>query len=475
MSDGGYRLPDNINEQSRAYVCIGVPDDPGHRQAFAGALYALTRWFSWERDDSKSGAAAAAVWMPIWLDAMQQLDAKYQSCGGEQDQITTTDDIGLMGAPGCIDDSEDDMPNVFIIKLDGKPYLAQNCGCETELYRLDQATVTTDEEGKAVVSSMLDDDVKAGKDLTFDIPTGYLSCYATKAVAYLMDRFIEYFIMSNNILEEGIDTLAGGLDELYDIGAIVIDLLGGSTTGLVDDLRGWSVGDVQAVLADPDYIDALEAVWTATGALNRWELQDWIAKTPAHWDDVPMQVLLRTWVRYSVMAGYNTALRVLAAECENEKTLEDVILEAGGQIELPDGTLYSETEYNNYLYPVWYQEPGVVLDGSGGNIYWYAPDAYKEDIFGMFFQIQASGEGGCEIYFQDGHVQLTPLNGTAYKGGSEDANMVAMIESYTSLDFHTGGGGGDDGLDPHIRTWNVSGTNTYTIQKVWMVGAGVAT
>lgn len=76
----GYPLPDVISPPGTVSVCVPVPDDPGHRQAFLGAIYALTRWYSWHPDPLKRGKDAAAVWNPIYDSVVAQMAAG-EGCG----------------------------------------------------------------------------------------------------------------------------------------------------------------------------------------------------------------------------------------------------------------------------------------------------------------------------------------------------------------------------------------------------------
>jgi hypothetical protein len=61
-TDGGYRLPAEINPPDSICVTVSVPNDLGHVLAFWGALSELGYWWNWERDAQKRGRDAAAVW-----------------------------------------------------------------------------------------------------------------------------------------------------------------------------------------------------------------------------------------------------------------------------------------------------------------------------------------------------------------------------------------------------------------------------
>lgn len=72
-TDGGWLLPTVIDPPTRIGVCVPVPDEPEHRQAFLGALLQLARWWNWQRDELKRGREVANVWMGIWRDVLEQL------------------------------------------------------------------------------------------------------------------------------------------------------------------------------------------------------------------------------------------------------------------------------------------------------------------------------------------------------------------------------------------------------------------
>lgn len=67
----GYLIPAVIDPVDSDCVRIAVPDDPDHRAAFWGAMQTLTQWHNWERDSTKSGKDAAAVWAGVVASAQQ--------------------------------------------------------------------------------------------------------------------------------------------------------------------------------------------------------------------------------------------------------------------------------------------------------------------------------------------------------------------------------------------------------------------
>ena len=80
QSRAHYPLPEIAEPGSTRCFKVYVPDEPGHIQAFWGALYSLTRWYSWARDPEKRGKDAAAAWMNRFLDTV---NAQETGCNGE--------------------------------------------------------------------------------------------------------------------------------------------------------------------------------------------------------------------------------------------------------------------------------------------------------------------------------------------------------------------------------------------------------
>jgi hypothetical protein len=87
VKDGGYLLPSEIEPENSIYVCVEVPDAPEHRQAFAGAVHELTRWWNWQKDEGKNGRLVAAVWWDIYASVVSQLNEQLESCGEECDTV----------------------------------------------------------------------------------------------------------------------------------------------------------------------------------------------------------------------------------------------------------------------------------------------------------------------------------------------------------------------------------------------------
>lgn len=68
MSDGGWVLPEVV-DPPRVCVSLYIPDDFHHKAAFWGALWALSRWYNWQKDDEHTAIAVGNVWKEIWREA----------------------------------------------------------------------------------------------------------------------------------------------------------------------------------------------------------------------------------------------------------------------------------------------------------------------------------------------------------------------------------------------------------------------
>lgn len=73
-----WALPTVINPPGRLCVLVPVPDEQYHIAAFLGALYELTRWYSWQEDPGHTALATANVWKPIWDALRLQMCADFE-------------------------------------------------------------------------------------------------------------------------------------------------------------------------------------------------------------------------------------------------------------------------------------------------------------------------------------------------------------------------------------------------------------
>lgn len=76
-----FPLPVIIDPIETICVQFEIPDELYHRGAFLGAMYTLTRWFNWDRDEAKTGKQVADVWMKIYRKLEDELGEK--PCDGD--------------------------------------------------------------------------------------------------------------------------------------------------------------------------------------------------------------------------------------------------------------------------------------------------------------------------------------------------------------------------------------------------------
>lgn len=77
-----FPLPSVPDDGSRICVKVNIPNIPAHRQAFLGAIYNLTRWYSWEQDEAHTAREIATVWKGIFNEL---LDHFYDGCPEDAD------------------------------------------------------------------------------------------------------------------------------------------------------------------------------------------------------------------------------------------------------------------------------------------------------------------------------------------------------------------------------------------------------
>lgn len=61
----GYLIPENIDPDENICVCVPIPKDWGHINAFIGQLTELAKWLTWEKDNTDNASIAARRWMEI--------------------------------------------------------------------------------------------------------------------------------------------------------------------------------------------------------------------------------------------------------------------------------------------------------------------------------------------------------------------------------------------------------------------------
>lgn len=81
----GYLIPDVIEPEENICVCVPVPKDWGHINAFLGQITELAKWLTWEKDGTGSALRSARRWMEITqcvIDEVNCAMANNCGCGG---------------------------------------------------------------------------------------------------------------------------------------------------------------------------------------------------------------------------------------------------------------------------------------------------------------------------------------------------------------------------------------------------------
>lgn len=359
VKNRGYALPDDITPDESIYVCIPIPDSPGHRRAFAGALHELARWWNWEKDDAKRGKDAANVWFPIFRSVMVQMDQRLDSCGGDGDCPDGTTRVACTNYSGCggllvIDESEDEMSNQFIYSEEfNPPRIGVNCGCGTiKWFNLSPVSDLDVMVDKTRPDKAISPSTKFAKIVS---PANQ-SCYAESAVAWIFSRAVDMHSMLVDAATLGIDSMAGEKDELVEWALLLVDLFNGAND--LWNVVGRSKGQVAAIFADQDLIDTMVAAWTFEGEVTRQELDLWIENAPGYTWGVPVRLLLYTWMVYGMFSRYNQHLELLAAECESGYSLETGGIpgaggSGGGAPGYTGGAVETTIEDSGDTFPVW--------------------------------------------------------------------------------------------------------------------------
>lgn len=81
-----YRLPANLDPVEVDCVSLKIPDDPEYRELFLSAMWALTRWFYYERTGTDAGARVANLFKVAY-------DTITFGCADDEDEDTIADDI----------------------------------------------------------------------------------------------------------------------------------------------------------------------------------------------------------------------------------------------------------------------------------------------------------------------------------------------------------------------------------------------
>lgn len=69
-----YQLAANPEPVNSCCICIPIPDEPTHRQNFLGALFTLTVWIEYERDEDRTAKKMADVWKEVYQCVLEELE-----------------------------------------------------------------------------------------------------------------------------------------------------------------------------------------------------------------------------------------------------------------------------------------------------------------------------------------------------------------------------------------------------------------
>lgn len=81
-------LPSVVDVTGRRCVCLKIPDQPEHIQAFWGFLWGITRWHTWTLDGTHKAKEVADVYRQIWFDGHNRFWEG--DCCGETDDCEPT-------------------------------------------------------------------------------------------------------------------------------------------------------------------------------------------------------------------------------------------------------------------------------------------------------------------------------------------------------------------------------------------------
>ena len=70
----GYLIPDEIDPEENICVCVPVPKDWGHINAFLGQMTELAKWLTWEKDGTDSAVRTARRWMEITECVIEEIN-----------------------------------------------------------------------------------------------------------------------------------------------------------------------------------------------------------------------------------------------------------------------------------------------------------------------------------------------------------------------------------------------------------------
>lgn len=199
--------------------------------------------------------------------------------------------------------------------VNGLPYLELDCGCgERKYYSLTEASVDP------ASGAPLPESGGAGTSAPIFPQNGVSGttereCYTDKAVAYLVDRFIQYVQFVTNLQVTAIDALSQNFDEVADVVATLADIT--NSASIVQDIRDLGVAQIESVVRSSQVQDGLVDGWNFFGPVSRPDLIAWVNEsTPLLVSGVAVRPLMVYWLTNSIIPGYNDDLSRFANECQ---------------------------------------------------------------------------------------------------------------------------------------------------------------
>lgn len=112
-----FPLPSLSDDGSRLCVRVNIPNIPAHRQAFIGAIYNLTRWYSWGQDEAHTALTIAHVWRDVFAEMMANFYDNCADCPPEDRCRDFPTDSGVLTYfPGNPFTEPEYIPNQFYNK-----------------------------------------------------------------------------------------------------------------------------------------------------------------------------------------------------------------------------------------------------------------------------------------------------------------------------------------------------------------------
>lgn len=140
-----------------------------------------------------------------------------------------------------------------------------------------------------------------------------VDCYASKAVDYLLNRFLQFIQTTQGLSVLVLDEAFLFTDEVLDAAAIFFGVTSGE--GVYESIRELAYSQIEAVLSGNRA--KLINAWTYTNEVTRADLQAWIKSAPQLTGGVLLQAFMSSWVTVTRVPGLNRDLSLIANECKS--------------------------------------------------------------------------------------------------------------------------------------------------------------